>query len=397
MTLIKAILLFQIFSCFSCSQIGNIKDLKNFCSSMSDTHFSDYYFQNEQINKNFLESKNQKDIYSGVSRSVIEACYPFKNIKNNKNPVITDTKVVVKKSNYIKEHYSKYEIQILKALSDFKLGPRFHGCIIDEDQDSIYLIMEKLLTNLNSEEFMKIYKNFDKVQKLEMFLSLLKQVVYLYDQGYHNGDIKLDNMVINKDQSQFYIIDYGTSRPIDADETIRPEGTPHYASPNKLRIEGRERAKLVDDLYSLFMSFVTLEAEKNFDEIYQGTLEIDRKHKYSCYEKKLENNCYKVVRDNAVTVLVKNDFRSKTKARPDPKNELNFTDLTYLVFNLDAFELTGIKVIEIVEKEITYFKTILGFEHKKMEKIIIKDELDCSTSLDKFLEKVYLKKNNLLI
>ena len=138
----------------------------------------------------------------------------------------------------------KQEISILKIVKHKYIAQLYE---ILEDAHSIYIIMEycegkDLMDNIITKGHLSEYES------LKIFQQLINTLLYLHSQNITHRDIKIDNMLLDKN-GDLKLVDFGLSTKYKDNELLnQPCGTVVYAAPEVL--QGKEYHGMLCDVWS---------------------------------------------------------------------------------------------------------------------------------------------------
>jgi serine/threonine protein kinase len=166
--------------------------------------------------------------------------------------------------------FLKRERQFLEGNKDkrFKNFPFFIKAA--KDDYFVYMILNffegctlSSLLQDNVFKFNSLSSEKDFYEKKNIYLSLISQIIYLIGQLHENGyihrDIKLNNLIVNKNL-RISLIDFGFTKLINNDRTSTICGTYHSMAPEMLGLrynQGKDYDKSID-IYSLGVLFFEL-------------------------------------------------------------------------------------------------------------------------------------------
>ena len=117
-----------------------------------------------------------------------------------------------------------------------------------EDNKYVYMVFE-LLENGDLVQFFKNKPLFDEPELIPFFRKIVKGVGYLHNKNILHRDIKLDNILLDKNLNP-KIIDFGISSIYNNNQKIYDTaGTPVYLAPEVIKAEGKVGPK--SDVWSL--------------------------------------------------------------------------------------------------------------------------------------------------
>jgi serine/threonine protein kinase len=142
---------------------------------------------------------------------------------------------LVKAEDKFGEFMAYTEISILKKLQAIEEAtgyPKLHSC--GKCGQSDYIIVFDYYEMSLSNYFRKMHKRLDYDYIIKIGLQLIKNIKILHDLGYSHSDLKPSNLMVNKGNSDIYIIDFGLAEKLNPDKRKRFVGTPYYSATNHL-------------------------------------------------------------------------------------------------------------------------------------------------------------------
>ena len=222
-------------------------------------YFKHDFFTNRQY-KDYYDL--QKEIATGAYYSI----YIAKNLKTKAEKVIKIIKKENIKNKYRKRYYKKLDPNLLKKLIKL-LGEQTAAMKALEDNgknkntvqfyeyfntdDEFAIVMEKCDNNLN--DYFAKNKNFSLEEIKNLLLQLKNTFVLMNKLNYIHGDLKLENILIKKENNQFIykLTDYGMNKDFLSltEELLELNCPPLYAAPEIL--ENKKNIDKKNDLWSL--------------------------------------------------------------------------------------------------------------------------------------------------
>lgn len=136
-----------------------------------------------------------KKLGQGGIGSVYKVKDRFGNIKAIK--ISSDINSITREYEFIKKFKNLSIVPRVYELDDYnKYGERFHFFVLE------------YIDGYNLKEIMKV-KDFNLKDSLIIAVIVLKNLKTIYDLGYIYGDIKLENIMIDRNSKKIYLIDFG--------------------------------------------------------------------------------------------------------------------------------------------------------------------------------------------
>lgn len=136
-----------------------------------------------------------KKLGQGGIGSVYKVRDRFGNIKAIK--ISSDINSITREYEFIKKFKNLSIVPRVYELDDYnKYGERFHFFVLE------------YIDGYNLKEIMKV-KDFNLKDSLIIAVIVLKNLKTIYDLGYIYGDIKLENIMIDRNSKKIYLIDFG--------------------------------------------------------------------------------------------------------------------------------------------------------------------------------------------
>lgn len=165
---------------------------------------------------------------------------------------------------------------------------QYHGCI--EDEDTVNLIQEPLYMDFSEEELLKTYRRLSPIDRAKILKQIVEKFAMFHQAGIVHCDIKPANiMSVDEDLTDFRIIDLGMAVPKGEESR---KGSPIFS--NAERIGKAEEVSETTDIYSLAVSFVTM--ERPFKEVFLNSPP-------DCYKSKYTDWCYRSYRERFTKAL----------------------------------------------------------------------------------------------
>ena len=161
-----------------------------------------------------------------------------------------------------KKHILLNEIKIIRRLINDKFVPHLYNF----DEETPYIVMEYLRNGDLAKYINEPNINFDELLVKLIFKKILKCVQYCHDNKIYHLDIKLGNILLDKN-FKIKLADFGVSTEFNQDNNgFRPKlrkkvGTPIYMCPEI--IEKREYDGIKVDIFSLGVVLFYLYTKKN--------------------------------------------------------------------------------------------------------------------------------------
>lgn len=283
-----------------------------------------------------------------------------------------------------KEHEAtKVELSALAALGNSKYAPRLYGCTLENGY--IFIAQTFLHHSLEAPEFTDNVKIQTCAQSLILYKDMFNGLKDLWAAGFVHNDIKPANMMTDEKNTRSYLIDLGLAQRVGSKN--KAMGTPYFMSPAKWSQSGQVAQK--DDMYSVALSIVFVEAKRGYDELFGGFgLNL-----YSCFRTTNNINCRKKLIANATPILQKAGYGS-VQATPS-KSTINFTTLILSIIEYDHFTYSLDDVVEIIDRLIREDpetkKKILELEEAKK----VQEELEKARELQMNLKAINQKEKAL--
>lgn len=332
----------------------HVQELLKLCPQHSST-FNDI-LHHEKISWDALSEfdSSPNTLGKGAFGKVKETCFPQDKIQNKKNTKIVLNSVAIKKVLLIQ--LSPIEIEILQKMSQKENMPVYLGCFIDKYFQFVYLVQEKLLDSMENETVIQNFLLLKKEFKLILYYQLFEQVFSLFELGFVNNDIKPANMMINKDQNRVYILDFGLGQKND--QRLHGSGSPAYMCPAKFNSKRTRNALIIDDLYSLVISILEIEAGGDLDAIFKDpnnrNVVLEK-----CGSNKFMKKCQDAIIFNANLILgrqgyvfvkdIKGFINKKDESKID---NLNFSTFLLQILKFNEFNFTKSEVLQFIKKRI---------------------------------------------
>lgn len=283
-----------------------------------------------------------------------------------------------------REHAAtKVELSALAAIGNSKYAPRLYGCVLENG--FIFIAQTFLHHSLEDPIFTDNVKIQTCAQSLILYRDMFSGLRDLWAAGFVHNDIKPANMMTDEKNTRSYLIDFGLAQRIGAKN--KAVGTPYFMSPAKWGQSGEVAQK--DDMYSVALSIVFVEAKRGYDELFGGFgLNL-----YSCFRTTNNINCRKKLISNATPILQKAGYGSLQTTFS--KSTINFTTLIISIIEYDHFTYSLDEVIEIIDRLIREDpetkKKILEREEAKK----IQEELEKARELQMNLKAINQKEKAL--
>lgn len=252
------------------------------------------------------------------------------------------------------------EINGLVEFANAKFVPKLYGCTIVGPKE-ILIVQEMLAYGLDSKIFRNNFQLYSITKSLNMYLELFTGLKIMWDRGFAHNDIKPENMMTNENESKFYLIDLGLVEPNT--NSILQGGTPVFMSPS--RFSGYTKVKPKDDMYSMAISAVIMEAKEGYDQIFGRSVRVGGSLHYSCCQTHLKMNCRDVIAARAKAVLEKEYGNYQTDQTKE--DMINFTTLIVNMIYYDKFNFDHQTVIRIIQRLIDESK---GLVQKKVMDVV---------------------------
>ena len=127
------------------------------------------------------------------------------------------------------------EVRILKQVNSNSTITKLFE--VFEDEKYVYMVFE-YVENGDLVGFFKKNPLFEEDQLKDFFIKILKGVKYLHQNNILHRDIKLDNILLDKDMSP-KLCDFGISSEWNPDKKIYDSGgTPAYLAPSSTVLAG---------------------------------------------------------------------------------------------------------------------------------------------------------------
>lgn len=247
------------------------------------------------------------------------------------------------------------ELETMKKLEGLNIAPSFYGCqwakeMVPNDPKNpslgkrrttiVYIVQELMLGDLDSRAALDILHDAPHSIKLKYWLNVVTGFIELNLMGFVHADIKPGNLMMNIDESQLLMIDFGLVQKIKGPHVIA--GSPWFMSRTR-HTEPLWGPKNLprDDLYALALTVAIVES--SYDEVFKELKFscIDKLGKPSTCYKALPNSCFlgdlndkcaEKVFDNAREVFEAAGFGKYLENKRDPF-EWNFTTLLLHIIN----------------------------------------------------------------
>lgn len=126
--------------------------------------------------------------------------------------------------------------------------------VVDK-KDSILFISEFIDGEPLANLLLKRDGALTEAEAKQFFKQIVEAVAYCHQRGYAHGDLKLENVLITKD-NQVKLIDFGLAQKIERKPSTRYSGTLYYAAPEIIR--HRPFDTRLSDLWSLGVSLFVM-------------------------------------------------------------------------------------------------------------------------------------------
>ena len=258
------------------------------------------------------------------------------------------------------------EIGALEEMNQSNYSPRLYGCsykkkqaIVNNygfgyyakpsyylNQDStfeIYVLQEKLFSDLDSDTFTRKIENLKVKEMLELWIQLFKGIRDLWKYGYAHNDIKPANLMTNINNDRIFLIDYGLGSPND--QKAISGGSRIIMSPAKYANYQQVQPK--DDFYSAAISILILESDLKYS-IFKVDC-IGRNYQAmanpNLYDRKMQIK----LAEHSAKVMKTNGYGSY-QSSSESKETINFTTLITNMILYDKFSYKTLEVVDIMNR-----------------------------------------------
>lgn len=337
--------------CF-CAPEETLKALRKYCNALGSPRLYLLLDGKEPISWNLNDAlNNAKTLGSGSYGVVYEVKFDglqipqtshYANRRNTNN-------VAVKRFDIDITTVDELEAMIL--MSKTKYGMQVFGCQLKEydpshykknqkvPEDKIFIVMDKLGDELAKPGPLKMMKKLSPDERITYYAGLFEQTIAFFEYGYLHNDIKPENTLYDEINKRLVLIDFGCAQ--STKNYLRDWGSPLYMSPNKFDIH-QKNCQLVDDLFSLALTIITIENDNDAYEIFND----DTGHRtMQCMKfKKPECRLDMIVR--ASEILRRKGFSKPTSSA----DKYNFINLLQRIIEYSGFNDTPDEVKAIVRK-----------------------------------------------
>ena len=148
------------------------------------------------------------------------------------------------------------ELMFLTRIKGLEIAPELYACL--ETNTHIYIVQELMYNDLDAKDVMTTLRSFSRAERLRKYKDLAMKYHSLHQFKITHQDIKPANiMTIDKDLTEFRIIDFGLSQTVG---NIVEGGSLTFNSPDKNK--GCPKAQFRHDIYAFAISLVILEEKK---------------------------------------------------------------------------------------------------------------------------------------
>lgn len=281
-----------------------------------------------------------------TAKTIGEGAFGF--IKEIESPFSTSDQIetIVVKQAKIK-NFNPFELEILYGMSIKEKGPFFYGCQKSLDNQDIYLVMDKLSTDLSRSRFLKKMKDETRLYRYGIYKEIINAIVEFYLLGYTHNDIKPENMMYDDKKQKIFLIDFGMVQlnGKEKESTIlRKCGSPFTSSSAKFIKRYNVKPLLLDDLYSFAVSVLIMETRNNYEDILKDDVieypKMTDTRKYRCFSRKDSNECIDLIIKNAKRILESAGYPpSEVQSQETLTSEnINFTDFILKILNYFRFD-----------------------------------------------------------
>lgn len=280
----------------------------------------------------------------GASGIVKQACFPFWQLPSEMQGYDADQVGTVAVKRVLKKKLRPIEIELLKSLERDHQGVPFYGCQIDSTNNYVYIVQGQLEHSFFSSIGYSFIRSLNRYHRMQKYISLVKQVSYIYYAGYIHNDIKPENMMLSVSGENAFLIDFGLTQL--RYEKITCAGTPGYLSPGKCHSYQRH-GSLADDLYSLIVSIAQMEAQDPLLDIYKDP-ETGEKRKDCEWEHTFA--CNKAMKANIMKVFKDQGYPEPKVGNPPTTQNTNLMGIFQLVLEYFDFNFAPLQVILIADQ-----------------------------------------------
>ncbi|KAK8885739.1 hypothetical protein M9Y10_041192 [Tritrichomonas musculus] len=198
--------------------------------------------------------QNRYKVIEKLSNGSSSTCYLCEDTTESCKVVL---KIIPRTEKYSEENFMN-ETKMLEQCSNPAVI-RVYGTIITKDE--FVLILEPGIDDLLN--FIQKNGPLSEKKARTYFNNLTQALKVIHSQGIVHNDVKLENMVITKDD-KIKLIDFGLSEKLnDGQKSKSPKGTFHYLAPESMMFKPHDAKS---DVWSLGVSlFTALTGEFPFD------------------------------------------------------------------------------------------------------------------------------------
>ena len=240
------------------------------------------------------------------------------------------------------------EISAMDSMNEGKSPyvAQLHGCyVVEEYPFRVYLAQERLGYDLDSTSFISFYQMLKPADSISIVIQMFKGLRDLWAVGYSHNDIKPANMMARKNNNKsIVLIDLGLAERVGARHFMG--GTPLFMSPARFTAIGKIMPK--DDIYSMAISVLVMEAKHGFDDVFRGiTSKTYGTAYYGCFEKHLNSACRQKIAQNGISILQRANYGTYDRNQSLQKG-VNLTTLIANMILYDNYNFDHAQTVELI-------------------------------------------------
>lgn len=269
-------------------------------------------FNNKSYNESYNNIQNKYKYKYGykIGSGAYGHVFKCSNIKTNNYYAVKIISNIENYNNIIQE------INILKTLHDIK----YNYSLIDYYSDNSYhYIITNYIPGISLYTYIKRLKKIDESKSIFIIKQLSNQLLLLKNNNIIHNDIKLDNIIIDINNLNVTLIDFGSSNMIDKKENYRTTlvySPPEFLNDNILSYQ--------NDIWALgCLFYILLSGEHPFDNNYSNNEEIIINN--------IKNNNINFSSDKWIHVSEKTKLIIKKMLEKDPSKRISIEELIKLL------------------------------------------------------------------
>jgi len=260
------------------------------------------------------------------------------------------------------------EAMILKKLDKSRFTPKF--CEIQECSDAVYIIMD-LVHGITLEKLIKEKKGLCLIDRLWIMKELFSAIENLCENGIIHRDLNLNNIIVDYNSKQLYLIDFGLSADISTPILATMVGTPGYIAPEVFNQMSQFKLDYgpKSDVYSISAILYKMicgdcPPEYSFDDI-----SIDKK--------------MMIVSNRISSMNIELEEKDLILNTLNPKEENRYTATEALHHSYFYSEFKEYNFNPMNQSKAINTKRYLGYSHKDSKKYILRSRASMRTSSTK--------------